>query len=147
MCADLLQKYAYADDISDRIHRAYFMEMYARNGLAVSLALSLCDETVYCESIRLNFVRYVKSANYVLYITHVSVVMVVFFVLVLMMMVVIVMLVFMSVCVLLVMMLFMVMVMHVLIFFDTMNCNVCVGAFDTALDALFEFICDIRNAK
>lgn len=77
--------------------------------------------------------------------------MVVFFVLVLMMMVVIVMLVFMSVCVLLVsvlvMMLFMVMFMHVFIFFNTMNCNVRVGAFDTALDALFEFICDIRNAN
>ena len=39
------------------------------------------------------------------------------------------------------------MFMHVFIFFNTMNCNVCVGAFDTALDALFEFICDIRNAK
>ena len=60
-------------------------------------------------------------------------------------------LVFMSVCVLLVsvlvMMLFMVMVMHVLIFFDTMNCNVRVGAFDTALNALFELIGDIRNSE
>ena len=37
--------------------------------------------------------------------------------------------------------------MHVFIFFNTMDCNVCVGAFDTALDALFELICDIRNAK
>ena len=39
------------------------------------------------------------------------------------------------------------MFMHVFIFFNTMNCNVCVCAFDTALDALFEFICDIRNAN
>ena len=37
--------------------------------------------------------------------------------------------------------------MHVFIFFDTMDSNVRVGAFDTALDALFEFICDIRNAN
>ena len=39
------------------------------------------------------------------------------------------------------------MFMHVLIFFNTMDRNVCVGAFDTALDALFEFICDIGNAN
>ena len=53
---DLLQKNAYADDISDCIHRAYFVEMNIRYGLAVSLALSLCDEAVYCKSIRLYFV-------------------------------------------------------------------------------------------
>ena len=39
------------------------------------------------------------------------------------------------------------MFMHVFIFFNTMNCNVRVGAFDTALDALFEFICNIGNAQ
>ena len=39
------------------------------------------------------------------------------------------------------------MFMHVFIFFNTVNCNVRVCAFDAALDALFEFICDIRNAK
>ena len=37
--------------------------------------------------------------------------------------------------------------MHVFIFFDTMDSNVRVGAFDTALDALFEFICNIGNAQ
>ena len=108
--------------------------MNIRYGLAVSLALSLCDEAVYCESISLYFVRYIKSANYVLYITHVSVVMVVF---VFMLVIVVV----------LVNLMFVHMFMHVFIFFNTMNCNVRVGAFDTALDALFEFICDIRNAN
>ena len=39
------------------------------------------------------------------------------------------------------------MFMHVFIFFNTMNRNVRVCAFDAALDALFEFICDIRNAN
>jgi hypothetical protein len=39
------------------------------------------------------------------------------------------------------------MFMHVFIFFNTVDCNVCVCAFDAALDALFEFICDIRNAN
>jgi hypothetical protein len=39
------------------------------------------------------------------------------------------------------------MFMHVFIFFNTMDCYMCVCAFDAALDALFEFICDIRNAN
>ena len=38
------------------------------------------------------------------------------------------------------------MLVHVLIFFNTVNGNVCMSAFDAALDALFEFICDVRNA-
>ena len=65
-------------------------------------------------------------------------------VLVLFMMMVVFMLVF---VVVLVNLMFVRMFMHVFIFFNTMNCNVRVGAFDTALDALFEFICDIRNAN
>ena len=47
----------------------------------------------------------------------------------------------------LVMVLFMMMIMHVFIFFDTVDSDASVGAFDTALDALFEFICDIGNAQ
>lgn len=38
------------------------------------------------------------------------------------------------------------MLVHVLIFFNTVNGNMCMCAFDAALDALFEFICDVRNA-
>ena len=69
-------------------------------------------------------------------------------VLVFLMVVVVFMLVFVMVLVNLMFMgVFVRMFMHVLIFFDTMDSNVRVGAFDAALDALFEFICDIRNAK
>ena len=49
--------------------------------------------------------------------------------------------------VVLVSLMFMSVFMHVLIFFNTMDRTVCMGAFDAALDALFEFICDIRNAN
>lgn len=54
---------------------------------------------------------------------------------------------FMMMVVFMIMFVFVMMFMHVFIFFNTINCNVRVGAFDTALDALFEFICDIRNAN
>ena len=49
--------------------------------------------------------------------------------------------------VVLVNLMFVFMFMHVFIFFHTMNNDMRVCAFDTALDALFEFICDIRNAN
>ena len=133
--------------------------MNVSNGLAVSFALSLSNEAVNSKCVSLDLIRYVKSVNDVLNITHVSVMMiVVFFVLMIVVMVVLMlmfvgMLVFMRMrmCMLLVnmlvMVLFMMMLMHVLIFFNTVNRNMCVGAFDTAFDALFEVIGDSRNAK
>ena len=39
------------------------------------------------------------------------------------------------------------MLMHVFIFFHTVNNNMRVRAFDSAFDALFEFICNVRNTK
>ena len=145
------------------------MEMNISNRFAVSLALSFGDKSVNCESICLYLIRYVKASYDVLDITHVSVVMVMFvrmfFVIVIMM---VIMLMFVSVLVLLMVMVMLVMVvmclmfmvvivlmrmfvivmiMHVFIFFDTVDRYMRVGAFDAALDALFEFIRDIGNAQ
>ena len=39
------------------------------------------------------------------------------------------------------------MLMNVFIFFHTVNNNMRVRAFDSAFDALFEFICNVRNTK
>lgn len=55
-----------------------------------------------------------------------------------------VMIVLMSMFVIVVMMF---MLVHVLIFFDTIYSNVRMGAFDAALDALFELICNTGNAQ
>ena len=41
----------------------------------------------------------------------------------------------------------MIMFMYVLVFFDTVNNYMRMCAFDTALDALFETICDTGNAN
>lgn len=64
------------------------------------------------------------------------------FVGVLVMVLLMVMIVLMSMFVIVVMM-----IMHVFIFFDTIYSDVCMRAFDTALDALFELICNIGNAQ
>ena len=58
-----------------------------------------------------------------------------------------VMMIVLRVFVLMFMMVLMLMFMHVFILFHTVNNDMRMRAFYSALDALFEFICDIRNAN
>ena len=74
-------------------------------------------------------------------------VMMVVFTLVMMLMFMLVVVILVVVFVFMSMFVIVVMFMHVLIFFNTIHNNVCMCTFNTALDALFEIICDTGNTQ